>query len=104
MVNQLAGVQVPPFHFGIGITILVDWAETNRRHHIVIVLEHEHGGEPLMRFEAELETGRPPGAVEGSDQRVVMAFSQARSSFPRPAATVPWRSWGTRSRSTPASG
>ena len=71
---RLVGEQVPQFHFGIGITILIGWAETNRRHHIVIVLEHEDGGEPLMRFEADLETG-PPGAVEGSDQRIVMAFS-----------------------------
>jgi hypothetical protein len=65
----------PPFHFGLGLTILVPWTETNRRHHVAILMEKEDGGDPLMRIEADLETGRPPGAVEGTDQRIVMAFS-----------------------------
>ena len=38
-------------------------------------MEPEDGGEPLVRIEAEFETGRPPGSVEGADQRVVLAIS-----------------------------
>jgi hypothetical protein len=73
----------PPFHFGLGLTVLVGWTETNRRHHVTITLEAEDGGMPLMRLEAELEVGRPPGAYEGSDQRSVMALA-GEVVFPRP--------------------
>lgn len=73
----------PPFHFGIGLTILVPWTETNRRHHVLLYMEAEDGGEPLLRLEADMETGRPPGFTEGSDQRVVMAMA-GEVTFPSP--------------------
>lgn len=73
----------PPFHFGLGMTVLVGWTETNRRHHVSVHLEPEDGGEPIFGLEADLEVGRPPGAVEGTDQRTVLALS-GQVAFPRP--------------------
>jgi Family of unknown function (DUF6941) len=76
-VNQVVmpGSPPPPFHFGVALTVLVPWTETNKRHRAVVYMEPEDGGDPLLRIEAEFETGRPPGAVEGADQRVVLALS-----------------------------
>jgi hypothetical protein len=65
----------PPFHFGIGLSVLVGWNETNVRHHIAITLEPEDGGVPILSAEADLEVGRPPGSVEGGDQRAVLAMN-----------------------------
>jgi hypothetical protein len=73
----------PPLQFGIALTILVGWTETNRRHHVLLFMEPEDGGERLVQIEADLEVGRPPGAVEGSDQRSVMALNGI-ASFPGP--------------------
>ena len=76
MANQVAiNGQVPPLHFGIGLTVLVGWNETNERHRVLIYVEPEDGGAPLIRLEAELEMGRPPGVAAGSSQRAVLAFS-----------------------------
>lgn len=69
------GQPPPPFHVGIGMTVLVGWNETNQRHRVLVYLEPEDGGEVLLRVEAELEMGRPAGIVEGVDQRAVLAFS-----------------------------
>jgi hypothetical protein len=71
----LAGENPPPTHLGVGMSVLVGWTETNRRHHVLVYIEPEDSGEPLLRAEAELEVGRPPGAVEGADQRAALAFS-----------------------------
>ena len=71
----LAGEAPPPTHLGVGMSVLVGWTETNRRHHVLVYIEPEDSGEPLLRAEAELEVGRPPGAVEGADQRAALAFS-----------------------------
>jgi hypothetical protein len=67
--------QVPPLHFGIGLLVLVGWNETNERHRVLIYVEPEDGGTPLLRLEAELEMGRPPGVTAGMSQRAVLAFS-----------------------------
>jgi hypothetical protein len=78
-----AGQAPPPFHFGIGLSVLVGWTETNIRHHIVVTLEPEDGGAPLLTAEADLEVGRPPGSVEGGDQRAVLAMT-GEVQFPAP--------------------
>jgi hypothetical protein len=71
-----------PFHFGVGVSILVPWTETNRRQRLSVWLEHEDGGEPLLRIDGQLEVGRPPGAQEGADQRTVLAVN-AITQFPK---------------------
>lgn len=65
----------PPFHLGVGLSVLVGWTETNRRHHVAIHLESEDGGAHLFNLQADLEVGRPPGSVEGTDQRSVLAIN-----------------------------
>ena len=37
-----------PLHFGVGVSVLVPWTETNRKHHLQVRMEHEDGGEPLF--------------------------------------------------------
>ncbi|HUQ39035.1 MAG TPA: hypothetical protein VM030_02690 [Acidimicrobiales bacterium] len=66
---------MPPTHLGIGLSVLVGWTETNRIHRVLVYIEPEDGGEPLLRAEADIEVGRPPGALEGADQRASMAIS-----------------------------
>ncbi len=68
------GAPPPVTHFGIAISVLVPWNETNQQHHLVFRLEPEDGGE-LVRMEADLEMGRPPGLPAGSDQRAVLAIN-----------------------------
>ena len=65
----------PPFHFGIGVSILVPWTETNRRHHLELRIEDEDGDTELAKVEADLEVGRPPGTPVGSDLRSVLALN-----------------------------
>jgi hypothetical protein len=68
--------QAPPATpLGIAISLLIPWAETNRKHPLSVVLEPEDGGDPLVNIEGEFETGRPPGEPPGSDQRTVMALN-----------------------------
>jgi len=76
------GGPVPTNHFGIGVSVLVPWVETNRRHHLAFWIESEDGGPPLMRAEGQLEVGRPAGVPEGSDSRAVLAVD-ANVEFPR---------------------
>jgi len=70
-------------HFGIGISVLVGWNETNERFPVEITLLHEDGGDPLIRAEGQIEQGRPAGLPPGSDLRSVIAIN-ADVQFPRP--------------------
>lgn len=76
-VQRMTGPQGQPMpvHFGIGVSILVGWNETNTTYQVTIVMESEDGGEPLMRAEGMLEAGRPPGLPPGADMRSVLAVS-----------------------------
>lgn len=76
--------QPPPItHFGIGVSVLVPWTETNRPHHLVMRIEGEDGRPELGVLEADLELGRPPGLPNGADQRAVLALN-ADIQFPTP--------------------
>lgn len=66
---------LPPTHLGIGISVLVPWTETNRRHHLVVIVEGEDGGAEFVKAEADLEVGRPPGLPPGTDLRAVLALN-----------------------------
>ena len=70
-------------HFGIGISVLIGWNDTNQRFPVVVTITHEDGGEPLIRAEGQIEQGRPPGLAPGSDLRSVIAIG-ADVQFPRP--------------------
>jgi len=66
---------LPIAHIGIAMTILVPWKDTNRRHAMSVQIEHEDGGDPVVRIEGNYEVGRPPGTPAGSDQRSVLALN-----------------------------
>jgi Family of unknown function (DUF6941) len=68
-------------HFGMGVSILVGWGETNRRFPLKLVVVHEDGDE-LASVHAQVEAGRPPGIPAGSDIRSVLAVN-AEVQFPR---------------------
>jgi len=70
-------------HFGIGLSVLVGWNDTNQRFPVEITIVHEDGGDPIVRVEGQIEQGRPPGLTPGSDLRSVVAID-ANVQFPRP--------------------
>lgn len=73
--------QTPISNLGIGVSLLVPWGETNRKHKIIIRIESEDGGPELARVDGEFEVGRPPGIPVGVDQRSVLAIN-ANIQFP----------------------
>lgn len=74
-------------HFGIGVSVLVGWNETNQRFPLTVTITHEDGGEPLVRVEGQIEQGRPPGLPPGADLRSVIGLD-ADVQFPRPGGYV----------------
>lgn len=69
-------------HMGIAVSILVGWNETNRRFPLMITVVHEDGAE-LTKVSAQIESGRPPGTVSGTEFRSVLAIG-AEMQFPNP--------------------
>lgn len=69
--------------FGIGMSVLVPWLETNRPHRPIHFVESEDGGDPLISAESAIEVGRPPDTPEGSGLRTVLAVS---ATIPLPRA------------------
>ncbi len=61
-------------NFGIGVSILIGWNETNRRFPLVLRLSDTDGNE-VFRLDAQAEAGRPPGVQIGSDLRSVLAIN-----------------------------
>ena len=68
------GEQPPAVHFGIGASLLVSWAETNRRHDFAVWIEPEDGGSAVFSLNGGFEVGRAPGVRSGADQRTVLAM------------------------------
>jgi len=62
--------------FGIAVSILIGWNETNRRYPLVLRLSDEDGDE-VFRIDAQAEAGRPPGTPVGSRMRSVLALNAA---------------------------
>ncbi len=62
-------------HFGIGVSILVPWNETNRRFGLSVVVQAEDGEPEIANMSGELEVGRPAGLPPGSDLRAVLAVN-----------------------------
>lgn len=76
-----------PVHFGIGVSVLVGWNETNQRFPVVLTITGEDGGDPLVRVEGQIEQGRPPGLPPGADLRSVIGLD-ADVQFPAPGGYV----------------
>lgn len=72
-----------PVAFGIGVSMLVGWNETNQAYPFELVIVHEDGGEPLVQTAVSMEAGRPAGMPPGADLRHVLAMN-AHVAFPRP--------------------
>ncbi len=60
---------------GIAVAIDVDWNETNQRHHLDLHFEDADGHPMQPTIGADFEAGRPPGAVPGSELRIVFAVN-----------------------------
>lgn len=65
----------PATNLGIGVSLLVPWGDTNRKHPVSIIVESEDGGDPIVRLDAEMEVGRPPGLPAGIDLRSCLAVN-----------------------------
>ncbi|MDQ1713993.1 MAG: hypothetical protein QOE45_3443 [Frankiaceae bacterium] len=76
-----------PAHFGIGVSVLVGWNDTNQRFPVELTITHEDGGDPLVRVDGQIEQGRPAGLPPGSDLRSVIGLS-ADVQFPTPGGYV----------------
>ena len=76
-----AGGQPAIVHMGMAVSILIGWNETNRRFPLTLTLRHEDGDE-LATISAQVEAGRPPGVLAGSDFRSVLAIG-AEIQFPK---------------------
>jgi hypothetical protein len=75
------------FHIALGVD--VGWEETNQRHALHLNIQDPDGNELGEGFQAEFETGRPPGIPPGADQRLVMSIGTATTfSTPGPHAAV----------------
>lgn len=57
----------------VALSIKVPWNETNQPHDIQVEIMNEDGAS-LVRAEAHLEVGRPPGIRPGQNQRFQMAI------------------------------
>ena len=77
------GKKPRPQHFSIALSVLVPWMDTNQPHRVVIRVEDEDGQNKLMEATANIEVGRPPGKVPGSDSRSPLVVSGIVH-FPKP--------------------
>lgn len=77
--------QSHPLSFAIGI--LVPWNATNQVHGLRIVLQ-DADGHDLFQFQGQITTGRPPWAVTGQTQRVVLALPAVPVRFPKPGTYI----------------
>ncbi len=77
------GAKPQPQHFSIAVSVLLSWAEHNQRHEMVISVEDEDGHHKLMEASANIEVGRPPGKVPGSDSRSPLVVTGLLQ-FPKP--------------------
>ena len=77
------GEKPRPQHFSIALSVLVPWLEHNQRHEVVIRVEDEDGHHRLMEAKANIEVGRPPGKVPGTDSRSPLVVTGLLQ-FPKP--------------------
>jgi hypothetical protein len=81
--NMLRFPELPQeWGFTVAIGIDVAWDETNRQHAMEMRFDDPDGQAISDPFTADVEIGRPPGAVQGQDQRIVLAVT-TRQTFER---------------------
>jgi uncharacterized protein DUF6941 len=79
--NMLRLPELPTeWGFGIAFGIDVPWGETNRRHTLQLHIEDPDGQKLGDELSLDFETGRPPGSVQGQDQRMPLSVA-ARTTF-----------------------
>lgn len=61
---------------GIAVSFSIPWNETNQTHPFAVEILDPDGAS-LVKVEADLEVGRPPGTPMGTAQRVPLAFNMA---------------------------
>lgn len=86
------------FSFGIGLSVLIGWNETNQRFPLSVTVTGEDGGQPLVHLDAQVEQGRPPGLRPGQDLRSVLAVN-CQIQFPGPGGYQVLADVGGRKRS-----
>jgi len=69
------GEDPQPLHLGIAISVLIPWSETNARHRVEIWIEDEDGQRGLLDQSLDLEAGRPPGRIPGTDAHCPLAMN-----------------------------
>ncbi len=73
--NELRLPSLPlEYSFSIALAVDVPWSETNRRHALSLHVQGPDGEVIGEEFTMEFEAGRPPGSVEGADQRIVVSL------------------------------
>jgi hypothetical protein len=73
--NMLRFPQLPaPWSFSIALGLDVPWDGTNQRHALALRIDDPDGVTLGDSFTMEVEAGRPPGAIQGQDQRIVLAL------------------------------
>jgi hypothetical protein len=82
--NMLRFPELPQeWGFGVSLGLDVPWDATNRQHGLELRFD-DPDGQPLGdSFTADFEVGRPPGAVSGQEQRIVLAVN-TRQTFEQP--------------------
>lgn len=65
----------PVSHFGVGVSVLVPWHETNESHQLSIQIENEDATAVVAKVDAALNVGRPPSLPPGTAQHAVIGLS-----------------------------
>ena len=88
--NVLRFPQLPQqWAFGLALGVDVPWDNTNQRHALTMHIEDPDGELLGDEFSMEFEAGRPPGSIQGSDQRIVLSLrTQAEFATAGPHAVV----------------
>jgi Family of unknown function (DUF6941) len=71
-----------PHEWGFALALGVDvpWDETNQTYSLSMHVEDPDGELLGDEFSMDFEAGRPPGSIQGSDQRIVVSL-QTRATF-----------------------
>lgn len=88
---------MPPF--GLVIFVDINWDETNQPHRLACELLTDDGqpvlipgpvGDQPLRFEAQVEAGRPPGTIHGTAARWPLTVNMA-GGLPLDPGRYEWR-------------